>query len=113
VPEAANARVTLQRLDVGCLKALRAALRLEADLLVFHQRFESVTRNFRKVREQVCASGIRGDESKALAFVEPLDRAGFHDEALKIKKYVPARYGDGEASRGRNGTANSAQMADM
>jgi len=72
----------LQRLDVGSLKALRTALRVEADFLVLSQRLESVARDFREMREQICAARVRSDKSKTLAFVEPLDRTGIRIKSL-------------------------------
>jgi hypothetical protein len=68
----------LQRLDVRCLLALRARLDVERDALVFFQRFETVSANLRKVREEIFAARIRRDEAKALSIVEPFDDTRFH-----------------------------------
>jgi hypothetical protein len=62
----------LQRRDVSRLLALRALLHFEADLLVFLQRFEATSLDFRKMREQVFAAAVRRNETKALCIVKPL-----------------------------------------
>jgi len=67
--------------NVTCLFALRASAALERNALVFRQRLEAVALDVLKVREQVAATAIRCDESKALGIVEPFYSAGLiaHD----------------------------------
>jgi len=64
----------LQPGDVGGLRALRAALDGELDLLAFTQAAEAFTLNGREVNEDV-GTFLRGDEAVALGVVEPLDGA--------------------------------------
>jgi len=68
----------LQRLDVGCLLALRALLHFEADLLVFLEGLETVRPYFGKVCEQVLTAVVRRDEAEAFSVVEPFYDTGCH-----------------------------------
>ena len=70
--------LSLERLDVRGLLSLRTDLDVERHTLVLLQRLEAVGTDFREVREQIVAAGVRRDEAKALCIVEPFDNTGFH-----------------------------------
>ena len=77
---------TSHRLDVRRLQALRALAHFEFHLLVFGQGAETATvLDLGMVGKQILAAAIGGDETKALAVVEPLDGAGLH----VAHEYVP------------------------
>jgi len=61
------------RLDNGWLLPLRSLLDVEGHALVFLQRLEAFSLNFREVRKQVLPAVIRCGESKTLRLVKPLD----------------------------------------
>ena len=66
------------RLDVRRLLALRSLHDLEADLLTFLERFETVHLDGREVRKQILAAFIGRDESEAFRVIEPFDRTSCH-----------------------------------
>jgi len=61
-------------LDVRCLFALGSLDDLEADLLAFLERLETVHLNCREMSKQILAAFIGRDESVAFRVVEPFDR---------------------------------------
>jgi hypothetical protein len=74
----------LQRLDVRRLLALRAGLNVERDTLVLFQRLEPLGADFGEVSEQIVATCVGGDKTKALSIVEPFDDTGFHIHFLEF-----------------------------
>ena len=78
----------LQRHNIGRLLTLRALLHFEAYLLVFLQRFEATSLDFRKMREQVFAATVRRNETKALCIVKPLHCTCCHFPEFSKKDVV-------------------------
>jgi hypothetical protein len=72
--------------NVRRLQALLALGRFKFDALVFHQRLESATLDLAEMRKQILAAVVRRDESKSLAFVEPLHGSGLcrHIDSFQI-----------------------------
>jgi hypothetical protein len=81
VPVAASRR---DRANVRGLRALLALFDFELDALGFSQRLEARALDLAEMGEQILAAAILGDESKALAFVEPFNgaRLGGHEISL-------------------------------
>lgn len=59
--------------DIGCLLALGPSGYIKRNLLVFPEGFEPLPLDGREVREQILTASIRGDETKTLCFVKPLN----------------------------------------
>src|SRR5580698_8503721 len=66
------------RLDVRGLLALRTLANVEAHLLVFQKRLESLDANLREMREELFAAVVGGDEAETLRVVEPLHSSCWH-----------------------------------
>src|SRR5574343_999201 len=74
----ANLAGLFGRADVGSLLALRAVDDVEGHLLVFGQGLETVALNCREVSEEVFTTFGRGNKTKNLGVVEPLDGTSCH-----------------------------------
>jgi hypothetical protein len=72
--------------DVGRLFALGSVLHVEADFLVFLQRFEACCIHFGEVGEQILAAVIRRIDAQTSRIVQSLDRTRCLLEFLIIKK---------------------------
>jgi hypothetical protein len=69
----------LRRLDVCSLLALGASGDFEADALVFLQRLEAPCLNLREVREEIIATTVRSNKTKALGIAAtPSDQSRPH-----------------------------------
>lgn len=69
-----------ERSDHSNLRSARAlgpASRNERHSLILFKRFVTVAMNFAVVREEILATELRHDETKALVIVEPLHDTGF------------------------------------
>jgi hypothetical protein len=71
-------------LDVGRLLAFRTLRDFESHFLIFGQGLETAALNGRKVDEEIFATAIRRDETKALGIVEPFNCTRRHYENLCI-----------------------------
>jgi hypothetical protein len=76
----------LDRTDIAGFFAFRAFAALERNALVFGQAFEAATLNVLVMREYVVAAAVRGNKSKTLRFVEPLNDAGLITHAFSLIK---------------------------
>jgi len=75
-PDSGKAR--LRSLDFCRLLALGAGDDIKADALVFLQRLEAASLDRREVREEILATAVRRNKTKALGVVEPLNSTCFH-----------------------------------
>ncbi len=64
------------------MRALLALGHFKLHALVFGERLEAFALDFLEVGEEILAAIVGGDESKALAFVEPFDGSGFGGNVL-------------------------------
>ena len=68
--------------DLGRLRALAALSNREFYALAFLQGLEAIALNFRKMRKQILAAIIGGDEAETLRIVEPLDDPSCHENSV-------------------------------
>ena len=65
--------------DIGSLKPLGAALYIKCNLLAFSQGLETRSLDYAEMHEDVFTAIIRGNETKALGFVKPLNSTCSHN----------------------------------
>src|SRR4051812_33695489 len=78
-----------ERADIRRLRALRPLRDLELDALVLLERTVAVRHDRREVHEDIGATAVLGNETKALLGVEPLDAALSHLFFSLGKRYSP------------------------
>jgi hypothetical protein len=72
--------------DIGGLFTLGSGSHIKRNLLIFPEGLEPLPLNGREMREQILAAVLRGDETKTLCFVKPLNSTSRH--YLDLEKIV-------------------------